>query len=706
MSDSWQLKTSCGVISAIWSSIATAPSGEMEHTRLVKQLCKMLHLDSQELAVRHIKTALADQLIAVSVRAKQRGKPKASPSYTFPKRETVPDEQPDRCCYECHNTGRVVKCEGCVRSFHERCTKSPEEKRLELAQFVSKEKQSIISASEHQQHNPHQTPARAGRRASNASVTIIDDGNGSWPADFQQDDDSVELVAEEGTLPSVVKHESGFDFSSPGIKVEEDVKEGLFTDEPMFVCMVRPPNRRLERMLNEPTIKPEVPADANDVAAKANENDTMQKRYCYACHVLKNSTHNISPNVGTRELNYLLSFAVEQYKSWLPKDTFSSSKLFRDKRTTVLSSKTVDTFKKMLLRTPTSLAAVQSKILNEQYNSLEEFHVDLLDIAHNVGVIHGVNSLDYSAAMYFLADCLYEVREIRQCSDCYRHSAEKAEPDWFARPCRTRHELVFAKQKSYQYWPAKVVRVTNKTYDVRFFGDKHLRALVSADCVKPIDTDLRSLQVNAKHRGFQQAMAEMLKHQSLSENREYYAFSSTTGQVVQNTGSIQQSVETTVPQPPLPPPPASNDGDDRVLNHGLNSSRPVTRKRANISNQSSIAATLQKQRKLLDRFTNPVDVKAKALQLLQETEERFALKLELLNIQHRKEISEVKKKQWCAMCEKEARIQCCWNTFYCTTACQKNHATQHQKRHQAGSRCHRLRSLSVCTTTSPSQHAS
>ncbi|XP_050068986.1 uncharacterized protein LOC126557310 [Anopheles maculipalpis] len=695
MSESWQVKTSSGVISAIWSSIITTPTREMEQTRLVKQLCKALHLDSQELALRHIKTALEDQLIVLSVRAKQRGKPKSTPSYTIPTMNKVPDEQPDRCCYECHNTGRVVKCEGCVRSFHEHCIKSPDEKLLELGQFVSKEKQIIISASE--QHNAHQTPTRAARRVSTASVTVIDEGDGSWSAD----DDSDEMVAaEENTPASVVKHESGLDGSYQSIKLEEDVKEGLLTDEPMFVCMVRPPNRRLERMLNVPIIKPEVSTDSDDIEGEATENNTMSKRYCYACHVLKNSAHNVPPNVGTRELNYLLGFAVEQYKSWLPKDTFSPSKLFRDKQKSVLSSKTIDVLKSMLLRTPTSLLDVQSKIVNEQYNSLEEFHVDLLDIVHNVGIIHGVNSLDYSAAMYFLADCMYEVREIRQCSDCYRHSADKAVPDWFARPCRTRHELVFAKQRSYQYWPAKVVRVINNKYDVRFFGDKHLRALVNADCVKPIDTDLRTLQVNVKHRGFQQAMTEMLRYQSLSENREYFAFSSTVGQPVPQVLNTQQTVDSTETRPPLP-----SEWDELASNVSFNISRPVTRKRANISQQSSIAASLQKQRKLLDRFTNPADLKAKALQLLQESEERFALKLELLNIQHRKEISEVKKKQWCVMCEKEARIQCCWNTFYCTTACQKNHSVQHQKRHQAGSRCHRLRSISVCPTSLP-QHAS
>uniref|UniRef100_A0A182MPT6 PWWP domain-containing protein n=1 Tax=Anopheles culicifacies TaxID=139723 RepID=A0A182MPT6_9DIPT len=651
MYSNWQQQTPCEVINTIWSNISTAPSGEMEHTRLVKLLSKTLQLDNQELAERHVKTALADRLIAVSVRARQRGKQKSSTNYTFPKGHTVWDEQPDKCCYECHNTGNVMKCDGCMRSFHEDCIKTPEEKQHELSQFVSKEKQIIISASEHQP-TPRVPPTR---RNSNASATTMDESIG-WPIEFQQEqeeDGSIEIIGEED-----IKIESMcVDGSCLSVKVENDEKDGLLLDEPMFVGMVRPPNRRLERMLNTTTIKPEEEStDSEDNVSLMRENDMLRKRYCYACHVLKNSPNNVSPNVGTQELNYLLSFVVEQYKSWLPKDTFSPSKLFRDKSPkTVLTSKAIELCKTMLLRTPTSIADVQVKIVNKQYNTLEEFHVDLLDIAHNVGIIHGVaafliafvsivtyilvNSLDYSAAMYLVADCVYELREIRQCSDCYRHSAEKVTPDWFTRPCRTRHEVVFAKQRSFQYWPAKVVRVTNNKYDVRFFGDKHMRALINANCVRPIDTELRTLRVNANHRGFKQAMTEMLQYQSLSEGyRDQFSFSSASDQSPR-TQPVPPTLESTVP-----PVYGGDVGGERV-SYGGNTSGPVTRKRNN-QNQQPIVASQQKQRKLLDRFTNPVELRAKALQLLQESEEQFARKLDLLKLEHQREISDVKKKQW------------------------------------------------------------
>lgn len=42
-----------------------------------------------------------------------------------------------------------------------------------------------------------------------------------------------------------------------------------------------------------------------------------------------------------------------------------------------------------------------------------------------------------------------------------------------------------------------------------------------------------------------------------------------------------------------------------------------------------------------------------------------------------KQIVEIKKKQWCANCLKEANLYCCWNTSYCDYPCQREHWRQH-----------------------------
>ena len=58
------------------------------------------------------------------------------------------------------------------------------------------------------------------------------------------------------------------------------------------------------------------------------------------------------------------------------------------------------------------------------------------------------------------------------------------------------HELVYAKLKGYSYWPAKVIHyVSEEKYDVRFFGGLHQRAIIAKDQIRPIDSDMKKLNV-------------------------------------------------------------------------------------------------------------------------------------------------------------------------------------------------------------------
>uniref|UniRef100_A0A182U752 PWWP domain-containing protein n=1 Tax=Anopheles melas TaxID=34690 RepID=A0A182U752_9DIPT len=560
-----QQETPCGVISAIWNIITSVQGEEIEQTKLVEQLADVL--EDTELAERHVQAAISDELIVECARPKHRGRQRLTPTYTVPanwQTYAIPDGQPDKYCYECHQVGSVVKCAGCVRSFHEGCLKTGDERQLELEQYMSKQKRITVSAVKARTARGRQRRSSAASLAVTEESTVssmdlsavqgsVEHADSTGLGQHGSADDSVDVIVGE-SLADRIKHES--DDTCSSIKREENVKEeGLPTvDDAMFVGMVRPPNRRLERSLNTPTVKPEVSdregsagRNGSDDSSQA-ASDTIAPRYCYACELLRYSSNQAPSSIEKCELNYLLKFVVEQYKSWIPKDTFSTSKFLRDtvRHTPVVKRKTIDICRKMLLRIPTSFADVREKIASEQYARLEEFHVDLLDIVHNVAIIHGDTSMAYSAAMYFLADCVYDLREIRHCSDCYRHSAEKAEPHWFARPCRTRHELVFAKQSRFQYWPAKVVRVVNNLYDVRFFGGNHPRALIDAGWVKPIDTELGTLGVKDKHGGFQLAMKEMLKYQSLAEGfRDHFGFTSVTEQM--QAAVVTRTVESVLP---------------------------------------------------------------------------------------------------------------------------------------------------------------
>ncbi|UYV67389.1 ZMYND11 [Cordylochernes scorpioides] len=108
------------------------------------------------------------------------------------------------------------------------------------------------------------------------------------------------------------------------------------------------------------------------------------------------------------------------------------------------------------------LTIMEAKAKEQEYQSLEDV----------VGAVH--NPLA-DLARQMLRDCLYDIAEIRLCSDCYRMSNEKADKHWFCQPCDPPHELVYAKQKGFPFWPAKVLRIHENMYDVRFFGGYHER---------------------------------------------------------------------------------------------------------------------------------------------------------------------------------------------------------------------------------------
>lgn len=63
------------------------------------------------------------------------------------------------------------------------------------------------------------------------------------------------------------------------------------------------------------------------------------------------------------------------------------------------------------------------------------------------------------------------------------------------------------------YWPAKVIRtMPDGSYDVRFFGGYHQRALVEKPSIRPITTNIHTLQVKRTSL-WNKASDELKKHQ-------------------------------------------------------------------------------------------------------------------------------------------------------------------------------------------------
>lgn len=493
-------KTPLKVLKSMWLIIRESTGQEVEHTRLVKQLQKIFTSAGDQIES-YVTNAVVDNLIQV-VDNPKRPKPKSVYHYTLPDISDFrfPDEHPDVYCYECHLEGSVQKCADCHRVFHRECVKTLAEKHANMEEYVSKYKR--VNISDFGTPDVHLI----------GTATPVSSTVASPPVDANEN----HTAPEEDAQTTRVKDELD-------IKQEEDSKAGLMaSDEPQFVGVVRQADRRLGERLNTPTIKPE---DGNGGGTNVMDSEDFIQKYCYPCRQMRGNLFNTPPSMSKGELNYLLQFVFEEYKTWLPNDTYSPTRQVNHRPRVSEVVDNMDLCKTLLLRRPISLDTIQEKIEGTKYERLEEFCADILDIAHNIGVIYGSTSPEYSAVMYFVTDCVYDLFEIRQCSDCFRHSNEKAEPDWFARPCNTRHELVFAKHKGYQYWPAKVIRVVNNKYDVRFFGDKHSRAVVDAAFVKPIDSDFATLKINPKKPGFPKSMEELHKHLALASlPKDHYAY--------------------------------------------------------------------------------------------------------------------------------------------------------------------------------------
>ncbi|GFV33826.1 zinc finger MYND domain-containing protein 11 [Trichonephila clavipes] len=160
------------------------------------------------------------------------------------------------------------------------------------------------------------------------------------------------------------------------------------------------------------------------------------------------------------------------------------------------------------------LTIMEDKTQDNVYKKLEEFQADAQTLVHNIVIYYGVHSSAADMARQILRDCCYDLGEIRQCRDCYRMSNEKRDKFWFCQPCDPPHELVYAKQKGYPFWPAKVIRLHNEVYDVRFFGGLHERAKVEKENIKPITTPIQQLQLK-RTATLNKALEELKRHQKL-----------------------------------------------------------------------------------------------------------------------------------------------------------------------------------------------
>ncbi|KAK3923425.1 Zinc finger MYND domain-containing protein 11 [Frankliniella fusca] len=269
------------------------------------------------------------------------------------------------------------------------------------------------------------------------------------------------------------------------------------------------------------------------------EDDVKNKFVCTVCKKCEGAEEKFK--IKRSQLNRLLTFTCARLKEKLPvtimdRTVPSNSSYISDRTSSVTSHQrrasggTTDSNIKWvtdeadaawrirnLVFCPMDLQTMEKKAQKNKYKSLEQFRADAQTIVHNVVIYHGVHSPLADMARQMLRDCDYDLQEIRQCRDCYRMSNEKLDRHWFCQPCRPPHQLVYAKQKGFPYWPAKVIKVDDRDlYDVRFFGGYHQRALIEKTFIRQISVNIGSLQVK-RTSSWNKACEELKRHQLLLE---------------------------------------------------------------------------------------------------------------------------------------------------------------------------------------------
>ncbi|XP_063229877.1 zinc finger MYND domain-containing protein 11-like isoform X2 [Bacillus rossius redtenbacheri] len=275
----------------------------------------------------------------------------------------------------------------------------------------------------------------------------------------------------------------------------------------------------------------------------------------FVCNVCKACKEAEKFKIKRSELNHLLGFTCARLKEKMPptilQHHLQSKQSYMSDRFT-LQPRRGDAFRSIapeedaswrvdhLIFQRMDLRKMEEKTMSNKYRHLAEFQADAQTIVHNVVIYHGVNSSLADMARAMLRDCIYDLGEIRQCHDCYRTSNEKKDRHWFCQPCRPPHQLVYAKQKSFPYWPAKVIKMDGDNYDVRFFGGYHQRALIEKSYIQPITANIHSLQIK-RTPGWKKASEELTRHQDLLKQAKTEPDSSSEDDVSDSESEVEEA---------------------------------------------------------------------------------------------------------------------------------------------------------------------
>lgn len=127
--------------------------------------------------------------------------------------------------------------------------------------------------------------------------------------------------------------------------------------------------------------------------------------------------------------------------------------------------------------------SVEKKEHNRNFRS--KLFTDQYSLPNVKKILWFLGNEDVNKAIKWLIDFTKnEIYTIRLCHECY-WNANHNRNDWFTMSCTKPHLLIWAKQKGFPYWPAKLMAINRekRTIDVQFFGQHERLVFTSKDPV-------------------------------------------------------------------------------------------------------------------------------------------------------------------------------------------------------------------------------
>jgi len=268
---------------------------------------------------------------------------------------------------------------------------------------------------------------------------------------------------------------------------------------------------------------------------------------CPPCHITSTKPSAEKINIKQKQLNTLISYCVQRVLdwgvAWLDK---------ADGKTWALAAGRPEKEAwrmNYFVHTPIDLDRIEQKATGGKYTSIEEFQVDCESLVHAGGCFFGTDIVKHSSmGGHFFRDIMHDISEIKLCHDCFRRSNEKDHPWWFCLPCQTPHEVVWAKQSGYPFWPAKVMKKEGNKYDVRYFGGSYDRGIVDVKSIQPIETPLATLKVR-KSAAWNDAYEELQKFLDIAKNPELIESLPPRGNAAKGKGALGRTSKSDEPSP-------------------------------------------------------------------------------------------------------------------------------------------------------------